>query len=371
MRPVDVVLTILLIQTLGLIGVYSSIYTNYGIQYGLFIKQLIYIILSWFIMYGMSKVRFSSVLSVAPLIYGINLFLLISVMFVGKTIYGAKRWIGIGPFGIQPSEFMKASVILIIDYIIYMSPYLKAQKILYILTSIGIPFLIIYKQPDLGSAIIMILPVLSLIFFAKFPKNFFKYAIPIALVIPIIGWHFMKPYQKERILTVINPKAYYAKGGYQLMQSIISIGSGKIFGKGFLKGTQSYLLFLPERHTDFIFSVIAEEFGFVMSIAIILLYLYLVLRLLHISYYLRLYTEKIYVVMVASFIFFHSLINLAMAMGIMPVVGIPLPFISYGGSNIVVSSMLLGLCFSIVNAYKETKFSLLSHDKIIQYDTEG
>ncbi|GAB6077421.1 FtsW/RodA/SpoVE family cell cycle protein [Hydrogenobaculum acidophilum] len=368
MRPIDVVLTILLIQIIGLVGVYSSTYTNYGFQYGLFIKQLIYIIFSWFIMYGMSKVKFSSVLSVAPLIYGINLFLLIAVMFVGKTVYGAKRWIGIGPLGIQPSEFMKASVILIVDYIIYISPYLKAQKILYILLSIGIPFLIIYKQPDLGSAVIMLLPVMSLVFFAKFPKNFFRYAIPTLIVIPIVTWHFMKPYQKERILTVINPKAYYAKGGYQLIQSIISIGSGRIFGKGFLKGTQSHLLFLPERHTDFIFSVIAEEFGFVVSVVILLLYLYLVLRLLSISYYLRLYTEKIFVVMVASFIFFHSLINLAMAMGIMPVVGIPLPFISYGGSNIVVSSILLGLFFSIVNSHKEVKFSLLSHDKIIHYD---
>ncbi|MFP3158861.1 MAG: FtsW/RodA/SpoVE family cell cycle protein [Hydrogenobaculum sp.] len=369
MRPVDLALTILFIQIIGLVGVYSSTYTTYGFQYGLFVKQLLYIILSWVIMYGISRVRFSSVLSLAPLIYGVNLFLLIAVMFVGKTIYGAKRWIGIGPFGIQPSEFMKASVILIVDYIIYMSPYLKAQKIAYILLSIGIPFLIIYKQPDLGSAVIMTLPVMSLVFFAKFPKNFFRYAIPIAMVIPIVAWHFMKQYQKERILTVLNPKAYYSKGGYQLIQSIISIGSGRIFGKGFLKGTQSHLLFLPERHTDFIFSVIAEEFGFVISVVIIILYLYLVLRLLSISYYLRLYTEKIYVVMVAAFIFFHSTINLAMAMGLVPVVGIPLPFISYGGSNIMVSSILLGLCFSIVNSHRETKFSLLSHDSIIKYDT--
>ena len=368
MRPVDVVITILFIQIIGLVGVYSSIYTNYGFQYGLFIKQLIYIILSWVIMYGMSRINFSSVLSLAPLIYGVNLFLLVAVMFMGKTIYGAKRWIGIGPFGIQPSEFMKASVILIVDYIIYMSPYLKTQKIFYILISIGIPFLIIYKQPDLGSAVVMILPVLSLVFFAKFPKHFFRYAVPIALLAPLIAWHFMKAYQKERILTVLSPKAHYTKGGYQLIQSIISIGSGRIFGKGFLKGTQSHLLFLPERHTDFIFSVIAEEFGFVVSVAIVLLYMYLVLRLLLISYYLRLYTEKVFVAMVGAFIFFHSAINLAMAMGIMPVVGIPLPFISYGGSNIMISSILLGLCFSIVNSHKETKFSLLSHDSIAKYE---
>ncbi len=368
MRPVDVVIDILLIQIIGLIGIYSSTYTNYGIQYPLFIKQLIYIVLSWFIMYGMSRIKFSTVLSLAPLIYGINLFLLISVMFVGKTIYGAKRWIGVGPFGIQPSEFMKSSVILIVVYIIYMSPYLKAQKILYIALSIAIPFLIIYKQPDLGSAIVMILPVLALVFFAKFPKHFFRYAIPIGFAMPLIAWHFMKDYQKQRILTVLNPKAYYAKGGYQLMQSIISIGSGRFFGKGFLKGTQSHLLFLPERHTDFIFSVIAEEFGFWLSIVVIILYIYLVLRFLSISYHLRFYTEKVYVAMVASFVCFHSLINLSMAMGLMPVVGIPLPFISYGGSNIVVSGILIGLVFSILNEHKGTKFSILHHEKIPKYE---
>ncbi len=364
MRLVDVLITIMLIQLVGLLGVFSSIHTNYGLQYGLFIKQLIYIILSWLIMYAISRIRFEAVLSLSPLIYGFNLFLLILVMFVGKTIYGAKRWIGIGPFGIQPSEFMKVSVILVVIYIIYMSPYLKAQKIFYILLAIGIPFLIIYKQPDLGSAVVMMLPVLSIVFFAKFPKHFFRYAIPIAILTPIFMWHFMKQYQKERILTVINPKSYYAKGGYQLIQSIIAIGSGRIFGKGFLKGTQSYLLFLPERHTDFIFSVIAEQFGFMASLFIIFLYIYLVLRLIVISYYLRLYTEKIFVIMVASFIFFHSFINLAMAMGIMPVVGIPLPFISYGGSNIIVSSILLGLVFSIINTHKEIRLSFLPHNKM-------
>lgn len=367
MRPLDLIIAIILIQIVGLVGIYSSIYTNYGAEYSLFFKQVIYILLSWVIMYGMSKVRFYQILSYTPLIYGFNLFLLVLVMFVGKTIYGAKRWIGIGPFGIQPSEFMKASIILVIIYIIYMNPYLKAQKIIYIFLSIGIPFLIIYKQPDLGSAIIMILPIISLIFFAKFPKHFFRYTIPIIIMVPIFMWHFMKQYQKDRILTVINPKNYYSKGGYQLIQSIIAIGSGRFFGKGFLKGTQSHLLFLPERHTDFIFSVIAEEFGFVISFGIILLYIYVIVRLVVISYYLRLYPEKIFVIMVASFIFFHSFINLSMAMGLMPVVGIPLPFISYGGSNIVVSSILLGLVFSIVNSYKNEKFSLLRHNKMPDY----
>lgn len=165
-------------------------------------------------------------------------------------------------------------------------------------------------------------------------------------------WHFLKDYQRERIMAVIDPYADYAGSGYQLIQSVIAVGSGGIVGKGLLKGTQSHLLFLPEKHTDFIFSVIAEEGGFVLSLLLLSLYFLLIYRL--ITYGMRIYdgNQRLFLGGAVSLLLFQVFVNLMMTMGLMPVVGIPLPFVSFGGSSVLTFSMLLGVCFSIVREYR-------------------
>lgn len=361
------IISLLIIQAIGLVGLYSSLYyESSAISYSLFIKQFIYILLGWFLIFLFSRMSFNKILEYAPILYFFNLFLLVLVLFIGKNIYGAKRWLGIGIFGIQPSEFMKISIILFVLYVIKSSSYLKLEKIIYILLIITIPFLLIYKEPDLGSAVIMVLPLFMFLFFTRFSKRVLLNFILFFTIFPFIMWHFMKPYQKSRILTVLSPKIYYKSGGYQLIQSVIAIGSGKIFGKGFLKGTQSHLLFLPERHTDFIFSVISEEFGFIVSSFLIFLYMFLVLRMVWISKNIVYYTEKLYAIAVASVIFFQSSINISMAMGLAPVVGIPLPFISYGGSDILVLSILIGLLFSVLRENRHISFTILPKDEFLK-----
>jgi rod shape determining protein RodA len=341
----------LFISVVGLLGVYSATYSE-GIS-ALFLKQLFYVVFGWFIILLLSRLNFRTLLEYAPIVYGLNLFLLVLVPFVGKTVYGAKRWIDLGPVHLQPSEFMKFSLLLLSAYAFSRISSLKSKEFFILLLAFLIPSALVLKQPDLGTAITYFFILFSALFFFGLKLRYFLAFFVLLLLLSPLLWHFLKDYQKKRILAVLNPYEDYMGSGYQLIQSVIAIGSGGFFGKGFLKGTQSHLLFLPEKHTDFIFSVIAEEMGFLVSFLLITVFFVMAWRFL--SYIPRadIKEEVLFLGVFSTFFILEVFVNFAMTMGFMPVVGIPLPFVSYGGSSTLTFSLMVGTALSIVKELRQ------------------
>ncbi len=343
-------LTLLLIQLIGLIGVFSATYKG-GIS-SLFVKQVLYMLFGWLVLFALSIRNFRSIYDLATVIYMLNLFFLVLVPLFGKTVYGAKRWLDLGPLSLQPSEFMKFSLLLFATYVLGHIKRSMGKESFILMLAFAIPTLLTLKQPDLGTAISYGIILTALLFFKGVRlRFFFIIGTTFGILSPLL-WHLLKDYQKERILAVIDPYADYSGSGYQLIQSIIAVGSGGVIGKGFLRGTQAHLLFLPEKHTDFIFSVIAEEWGFLLSAFLVSMYFLFIYRLA--LYGVRLYdgTQRLFLGGAVSLFLFQVFVNLMMTMGLMPVVGIPLPFVSFGGSSILTFSLMLGVCFSIVREYR-------------------
>ena len=283
-------------------------------------------------------------------IYIICIILLIYVLLFGKSVGGSKRWLILGPVSVQPSELVKIGIIIILAR--YYSKFTKRsgftfRELLFPLTLILIPFILIVKQPDLGTAILIALIAASMTVYVKIERRSFMWIVSsCAIMIPVV-WFFLKGYQKQRILTFLNPERDPLGAGYHIIQSKIAIGSGMMFGKGFLKGTQNVFSFLPEHHTDFIFSVLAEEWGFVGSGVFLLIFLIFILWGLNVAYRCRDPFGTILSVGIVSMISWGGAINIGMAMGLIPVVGIPLPFISYGGSSIITMLMSAGLLLNV------------------------
>lgn len=279
-------------------------------------------------------------------IYFINLILLICVYLFGIIGMGAQRWINLYIFKLQPSEIMKITLILMLShyYSCVSSDKLKSLKT-HIIPFIAtvIPFVLIAKQPDLGTALIILFVGLFSIFISGLNIRYILLGmIFFAISIPYI-WSKLYDYQKMRILTFLNPESDPLGSGYHVIQSKIAIGSAGMYGKGFFNGTQSKLNFLPEKHTDFIFSTISEETGFIGSIFIIFLYILLIYCILRVAVktYNTFYTMII--VNIAFLLFCHMVVNIGMVIGILPVVGVPLPLISYGGSSLLTFFILFGL----------------------------
>jgi rod shape determining protein RodA len=279
------------------------------------------------------------------LFYFIILFLLTIVLFKGEG--RASRWIGLGWFYFQPSEFAKLVVILTLSSFLSNKDIRRFPVLFLSLIIVGIPFLLVFKQPNLGTAIIFILIFLGISYIAGITRKQLISLFLFAIFISPLIWAIMKDYQRERILTFLNPMRDPLGKGYNLLQSKITIGSGGLIGKGFMKGTQTKLAFLPEYHTDFIFCVIAEEFGFIGVVIFVLLYFYFLNKILEIISISK--TEFGKYVATGIFVMFagHFLINLGMTLGIFPIVGIPLPFISYGGSSLIVSILSIIILSSI------------------------
>jgi rod shape determining protein RodA len=230
----------LFISGVGLLGVYSATYS--GQTSTLFFKQFFYIVFGWFIILLLSRFNFRTLLEYAPVVYGLNLFLLVLVPLVGKTVYGAKRWMDLGPVHIQPSEFMKYSLLLLSAYALSRISSLKSREFFILLLAFLIPSTLVLKQPDLGTTITYFFILFSALFFFGLKLRYFIAFFVLLLLLSPLLWHFLKGYQKKRILAVLDPYEDYLGSGYQLIQSVIAIGSGGLFGKGFLKGTQSHLL---------------------------------------------------------------------------------------------------------------------------------
>lgn len=342
---------ILLIGLLGLVTLYSAVTSATPTpQKTLYFKQMIWYGAGMTGMVFSFSINYKSLYRWSPAIYAVCILLLIYVLIMGKYVGGARRWLILGPVSVQPSELIKIAVIISLAryYSKHANPRgFTLSELLTPLMLTIIPFMLIVKQPDLGTAMVLVLIAGAMTVFVKIERRSLLCIITACTITGPLVWFLLKGYQKKRILTFINPDRDPLGAGYHIIQSKIAIGSGMIFGKGFLKGTQNALSFLPEQHTDFIFSVLAEEWGFVGSVFILFLFLVLIIWGLNIAYRCRDPFGTILAVGATAMIFWQVFINIGMAMGLMPIVGVTLPFISYGGSSIVSIMICVGLLMGI------------------------
>lgn len=344
--------TALIIVCLSLMTVYSA--TSYKTT-SFFYKEIIWIILGVMVYFLFSFIDYRKYGKYYKVIYIVNILLLLSVYVIGHKRLGAQRWISIGPLTVQPSEFAKLLVVLTFSELLarkYRERFSGFKNLIITALYIMPVFLLIAKQPDLGTSLVLLFIYMTLIFINGIDWVTISVTIMSGLsMVPVAYFFFLKEYQKRRIQTFLNPEADMLGSGWNVTQSMIAIGSGGFYGKGFLKGTQSKLKFLPESHTDFIGSVFLEERGFVGGIVLILLYLILIFQILKIADSADLY-GKLVCYGIASIFFFHVLVNVGMIMGVMPVTGLPLLLMSYGGTSFLFAFIMLGIVQS-VKVYKE------------------
>jgi rod shape determining protein RodA len=285
----------------------------------------------------------------AYLFYFIILLLLIWVSFFGISVSGSQRWMDLYFIALQPSELMKIAVILCLAKYYHRLKIENVNNFTSIFISlviIIIPMILVLAQPDLGTSILIALSGLSILWLGGIKIKYFFYSFLSFLIsLPFII-SFLKPCQKLRILTFLDPDRDPLGAGYQIIQSKIAIGSGGFYGKGFLKGTQSYLDFLPEKHTDFIFTLFSEEFGFLGSILLLAIYLIIILRIIKIGVMSRSSFPKLFCFGFAFAIFIYISVNLSMVLGLLPIVGSPLPILSYGGSSMLATMIGFGIVMS-------------------------
>ena len=350
LKAVDYFL-IIIVAIIGSISV-VSIYSTESGNFSFYTKNHLTRFLVFFSMFlVLSFVRVSVWYRQAYIFYILGILLLLLVIFFGISASGSKRWINFFIMNLQPSELMKIAIIVCFARYYHRIQSSDIQSYKYLLQPIIlllIPCYLVITQPDLGTAILIAGSGLAIIWLAGLNLKYFIYSGLILLVSLPFVISILKPYQKSRILTFFNPDRDPLGAGYQIIQSKIAIGSGGLLGKGFLQGTQSYLEFLPEKHTDFIFTLFSEEFGFVGSMVLILLYALLIYRIIRIGFSSRSFFAKLYCFGFASALFLYIFVNIAMVLGLLPIVGAPLPIMSYGGSSML--SIMLGL--SIVMSCK-------------------
>ena len=336
-----------LIFLILLLGIISS-FTIYSTERGNFIyftENHIYRFFTFFVVFiivSFIDIRFWY--KSAYIIYFLALVLLFGVEFFGVSVSGSKRWINLIVFNLQPSELMKVAIIIFLARYYNKIPFHSASQLKFLLQPIFVlivPVVLVIIQPDLGTAILIATGGLVVIWLAGLRIKYFFYSfITFVCAIPFMI-ALLKPYQKIRILTFLNPERDSLGAGYQLIQSKIAIGSGGLWGKGYLKGTQSYLDYLPEKHTDFIFTLYSEEFGFVGSVLLLLIYALIIQKIIAIGSLARNSFAKLYCYGFASAFFIYVIVNMAMVLGLLPIVGAPLPIMSYGGS--VMLSIMIGM----------------------------
>ena len=290
------------------------------------------------------------------IIYFIIILLLIWVSFFGIKSSGSQRWMDVYLFVLQPSELMKVAIILCLAKYYHR---LKIENvnsftsIIFVLSLITIPIIFVISQPDLGTSILIALSGLIILWLGGVKVKYFIYSfITFLISLPFII-SFLKPYQKLRILTFLDPDRDPLGAGYQIIQSKIAIGSGGLDGKGFLKGTQSYLDFLPEKHTDFIFTLFSEEFGFIGSVGLLILYSIIIFRIVRIGSMSRSNFARLFCFGYAFAIFIYIFVNLSMVLGLLPIVGSPLPIMSYGGSSMLATMIGFGIVLSAKINHKQ------------------
>lgn len=355
----SLIVIILGLNFIGLVNLYSATHGVYLTSTSkLFWNQIFWIGAGWFTFFFVTIVGYDFFRRMSYVFFGLNVLALIGVILIGTKVYGAQRWIDLGFFRYQPSETMKLMVVLVMADILAKKKIkngLGFKDLAYPIGLTMIPVLLTVKQPDLGTGLLILIICLSMILFVKVKKSILITAIVFGTIAAPLFWSFgLKPYQKQRVLTFLTPGADPRGTGYNSIQSKIAVGSGMVLGKGYLKGTQSQLEFLPERHTDFIYSVLSEEFGFIGSIATFILFIMLFISSLRIAAQAPDKFGALITVGVTALMFWHMFINIGMVIGILPIVGAPLPLLSYGGSSLMTTMAGLGLVSSV--AYRKYLF---------------
>ena len=287
--------------------------------------------------------------STSYLIYAIFFILLLGVKYFGLTSSGSQRWLNFYFMNLQPSELMKVGLILFLAKFYHRISIENINRLRYLFLPIVVliaPVLLVIMQPDLGTALLIAAGGVVVAWLAGVRAKFFAYSSIVFISLLPIAISFLKPYQKARILTFLNPEKDPLGAGYQIIQSKIAIGSGGLFGKGFLNGSQSYLDYLPEKHTDFIFTLFSEEFGFFGSLLILFLYGIIIFRIIKIGNITRSNFGKLYCYSFATAFFIYVVVNMGMVLGLLPIVGSPLPIMSYGGSSMMAIMLGLGIAMS-------------------------
>ena len=338
------------IALVGLLSVASASYSEHRPFQTLIIRQVIWTAAGAAAMFAVVMFDYRALASFSYPIYVAVVGLLVTVGVIGQATGGSRRWINLGLFTLEPSELAKLALILVLVRYLRDDPPpggLRLRHIAVPAVLLAVPAALVLKQPDLGTMLTMVLIFASIMFAAGINlRTMGILALGAVLAMPV-AWHVLKPYQKERVLTFLNPQSDPLGAGYHVIQSEIAVGSGGSWGKGFLKGTQARLNFLPEQTTDFIFSVFAEEFGFAGSMLLLGLYAGLVGRGLTIASRSRDRFGALLALGLTAMVFWQAAINIGMATGILPVVGIPLPLVSYGGSSLIVLMAAMGLLISI------------------------
>ncbi|MFQ5585915.1 MAG: rod shape-determining protein RodA [Thermodesulfobacteriota bacterium] len=337
-----------ILAAVGIVTIYSSTIESTAAVYQ---RQLYWLIIGFTVMLLFLLVDYTRVEFLSYLLYGATVLLLVIVLVIGYSSSGAQRWIHLGFISFQPSEFAKIALVAALSKYLASRQIpregLNARGLVVPVALLAVPFLLIAKQPDLGTAMILALIFSSMVLFTKIQTRTLVGTFLLFLSIIPLTWHFLKDYQKARLLSFLNPAQDPFGMGYHLIQSKIAIGSGGFFGKGFLKGTQGQLMFLPEHHTDFIFSILAEEWGFIGSFAVIAVYLILIILGLNVAREARDKFGTFLAFGITSMLFWHIIINIGMVTGIFPVVGVPLPFLSYGGSFLVTVMVGIGILINV------------------------
>ena len=336
---------------IGLLTLYSAVTAGaLAPQHGIYYRQLVWYGIGLGVIGVTILFSYRSLDAWAYPIYAVCTAMLMAVLWIGRTAGGSRRWLDLGPASVQPSELIKIAVVIVLArYYARMvtARGLTLRELIHPVVVTLVPFALIVRQPDLGTAMLVALIAVSITVFVKIERRSFIYLlVAFTVVIPAV-WFVLKGYQKQRILTFLNPDRDPLGAGYHIIQSKIAIGSGMITGKGFLKGTQNALAFLPEQHTDFIFSVLAEEWGLAGAVVLLLLFMLLIIWGLNIALKCRDPFGTILAVGITAMLFWHVVINVGMVMGLMPVVGVTLPFISYGGSSIISTCICIGILLNI------------------------
>jgi rod shape determining protein RodA len=340
----------LAIASIGILNLYSATAKMEMSGTPLYLKQIIWLLIGLTVMVTIAFIEYRFYSDFAYIIYFVAFFFLIVVLGYGIITSGAQRWLKIGSLSFQPSEFVKISLILALAKFFHRPPERKGYPLKHLLLPfllLFLPMVLILKQPDLGTAIILLLVFFSVLIFVKIRwASLLTIGLAGAAAVPLL-WGFLKEYQKKRIVTFFNPDLDPLGAGYHLIQSKIAVGSGGIMGKGFMKGTQCKLGFLPEQQTDFIFSALGEEWGLIGSLFVVGLYFVLVYWGLRIAVQAKDRFGAILAFGVVAMLFWHAFINIGMVLGMMPVVGIPLPLLSYGGSFMISTLIGVGLLLNV------------------------
>ncbi len=353
------------IVAIGLIALYSASHGNVRVPQKIFYDQLFCALAGFVIMYFLGKMDYRKFYDVAYIFYALNIGLLIFVLIGGRHALGARRWIEIGGMSFQPSELMKLSLILMLGayfsdrrpklpYGFFSHTQMLFWDLFIPLFITLVPMFLIFKQPDLGTAILLFGIFFIMLFATALEYRYIFGLLGACLVAVPFAWNILKSYQKDRLLVFLNPNIDPLGAGYTIIQSKIAIGSGRIFGKGWLAGTQNQLNFLPERHTDFIFSVIGEEWGIVGAFLLVTLYFLLISCSLNIAHQVKDKFGMFVSIGIVAILTLQVVINVGMVMGMFPIVGLTLPFVSYGRSSFLIFILMMGFLLNL--SKKRTMF---------------